>query len=75
MAIRPIVDYPAAVLLNPGDPVESFDGELETLVQDMFDTMYDAEGVGLAADAFVLSKARSLCFRLWLLARANSGPT
>ena len=49
MAIRPIVDYPAAVLLNPGDPVESFDGELETLVQDMFDTMYDAGGVGLAA--------------------------
>ncbi len=49
MAIRPIVDYPAAVLLNPGDPVESFDGELNTLVQDMFDTMYDAEGVGLAA--------------------------
>ena len=49
MATRPIVDYPAAVLLNPGDPVETFDGELETLVQDMFDTMYDAEGVGLAA--------------------------
>jgi peptide deformylase len=49
MAIRPIVDYPAAVLLNPGDPVESFDRELEKLVQDMFDTMYDAEGVGLAA--------------------------
>lgn len=61
MAIRPIVDYPAAVLLNPGDPVGSFDGELAALVQDMFDTMYDAEGVGLAADAFVLSKARSLC--------------
>lgn len=49
MAIRAIVDYPAAVLLNPGDPVERFDGELAALVQDMFDTMYDAEGVGLAA--------------------------
>jgi len=49
MAIRPIVDYPAAVLLNPGDPVKGFDGDLETLVQDMFDTMYDAQGVGLAA--------------------------
>jgi peptide deformylase len=44
------------VLLNPGDPVESFDGELEKLVQDMFDTRYDAEGVGLAADSFVLSR-------------------
>jgi peptide deformylase len=49
MAIRPIVDYPAPVLLSPGDPVVNFDGELEALVQDMFDTMYDAEGVGLAA--------------------------
>jgi len=49
MAIRAIVDYPAAVLLNPGDPVERFDGELAALVQDMFDTMYHAEGVGLAA--------------------------
>lgn len=49
MAVRPIVDYPAPVLLSPGDPVESFDDELKSLVQDMFDTMYDAEGVGLAA--------------------------
>ncbi len=49
MAVRPIVDYPAAVLLTPGDPVVDFDAELESLVQDMFDTMYDAGGVGLAA--------------------------
>jgi peptide deformylase len=37
------------VLLSPGEPVLNFDGELETLVQDMFDTMYDDGGVGLAA--------------------------
>jgi|SRR5882672_4530223 len=49
MPTRPIVDYPAAVLLTPGEPVVNFDGELEALVQDMFDTMYDAGGVGLAA--------------------------
>jgi peptide deformylase len=49
MAIRPIVDYPAPVLLSPGDPVVNFNADLEALVQDMFDTMYDAEGVGLAA--------------------------
>ena len=49
MAVRPIVNYPAPVLLTPGDPVVSFDGDLESLVQDMFDTMYDAGGVGLAA--------------------------
>lgn len=49
MATRPIVEYPDPVLLSPGDPVVNFNGELETLVQDMFDTMYEAGGVGLAA--------------------------
>jgi peptide deformylase len=49
MPIRQIVDYPAPVLLNPGDPVVNFDDELKSLAADMFDTMYDAGGVGLAA--------------------------
>ncbi|MEA2205657.1 MAG: peptide deformylase [Blastocatellia bacterium] len=49
MAIRPIVDYPTPVLLAAGDPVVNFDPGLESLVQDMFDTMYDDRGVGLAA--------------------------
>jgi peptide deformylase len=49
MAIRPITEYPSSVLLSPGDAVVNFDGELASLVKDMFDTMYDAEGVGLAA--------------------------
>ena len=49
MALRPIVEYPAPVLLTPGDVVVSFDSELESLVRDMFETMYDAGGVGLAA--------------------------
>jgi peptide deformylase len=49
MALRPIVEYPAPVLLTPGDVVVSFDFELESLVRDMFETMYDAGGVGLAA--------------------------
>jgi peptide deformylase len=43
------VDYPAPVLLEPGDPVVNFDSELERLTRDMFETMYDARGVGLAA--------------------------
>jgi peptide deformylase len=55
MAVRPIVEYPAAVLLMPGDPVEKFDAELESLVRDMFETMYDAGGVGLAAQQIGLS--------------------
>jgi peptide deformylase len=49
MPTRPIVEYPAPVLLTPGDSVVNFDGDLESLVQDMFDTMYAEEGVGLAA--------------------------
>jgi peptide deformylase len=49
MAIKPIVEYPDRILLSPGEPVVNFDDDLELLVRDMFDTMYDAGGVGLAA--------------------------
>jgi len=55
VAIRPIVEYPAPVLLSPGQPVEKFDAELASLVGDMFDTMYDDGGVGLAAQQIGLS--------------------
>ena len=55
MPIRPIVEYPAAVLLTPGEPVVNFDGELESLVRDMFETMYDDGGVGLAAQQIGVS--------------------
>ncbi len=49
MAIRKITEYPEKVLAETGAPVTEFDEELETLCADMFETMYDAEGVGLAA--------------------------
>lgn len=49
MAIRKITEFPAEVLGKLGQPVEAFDGELEALCADMFETMYAAEGVGLAA--------------------------
>lgn len=49
MAIRKITEYPEPVLAEVGQPVTKFDKELEELCADMFDTMYDAEGVGLAA--------------------------
>ena len=49
MAIRKITEYPAEVLGKVGQPVTKFDAELAALCDDMFDTMYDAEGVGLAA--------------------------
>ena len=55
MALRPIVEYPAPVLLTPGDAVIEFDTELKSLVGDMFDTMYDAGGVGLAAQQIGVS--------------------
>ncbi len=49
MAVRKITEYPADVLAARGEPVTRFDAELAELCADMFDTMYDAEGVGLAA--------------------------
>jgi peptide deformylase len=49
MAIRKITEYPEKVLAEVGQPVTEFDAELEELCADMFETMYDAEGVGLAA--------------------------
>jgi peptide deformylase len=49
MAIRKITEYPEKVLGEVGMPVTVFDKELEDLCADMFDTMYAAEGVGLAA--------------------------
>src|SRR5438270_65172 len=49
MAIRPIYETPDPVLRQISRPVETFDGALKTLVADMFETMYDAPGIGLAA--------------------------
>ena len=49
MALMEITEYPERVLKEVGAPVEKCDGELTRLVADMFETMYAAEGVGLAA--------------------------
>ncbi|HKP46221.1 MAG TPA: peptide deformylase, partial [Pyrinomonadaceae bacterium] len=49
MALMKIVTWPHAVLDTPGDPVTEFNDELKILVSDMFETMYAAPGVGLAA--------------------------
>ena len=50
MAIRPIVKYPEPVLLTPTKPVGSITDEIRSLVEDMWETMYAAPGVGLAAN-------------------------
>ena len=47
--IYPIMKYPDPVLAQKAAPVTVFDKELETLADDMFTSMYAAEGIGLAA--------------------------
>ncbi|MDT7807199.1 MAG: peptide deformylase [Acidobacteriota bacterium] len=55
MALLEIIEFPERVLKEVGEPVVRFDAELERLVSDMFETMYAAEGVGLAAPQVGLS--------------------
>ena len=47
--IYPIVKYGDAILEKPAKSITVFDAELEELVEDMFATMYAAQGIGLAA--------------------------
>jgi peptide deformylase len=53
--IYPIVKYGQEVLEQPAKPISEFNSELEKLVADMFETMYAANGVGLAAPQIGLS--------------------
>jgi len=54
--IHPIVKYGDPVLETPGQPVEKFDDDLQKLVADMFESMYAANGVGLAAPQIGISR-------------------
>ncbi|MGI8495164.1 MAG: peptide deformylase [Pyrinomonadaceae bacterium] len=49
MALLKIVKYPEPVLLKVGKPITEFNADLKALVENMFETMYEAGGVGLAA--------------------------
>jgi peptide deformylase len=49
MAIRPIVEVPDPLLRQISTPVDKVDDEVRALIADMFETMYDAPGIGLAA--------------------------
>jgi len=49
MAIRDIIILPDKRLRLPSEPVKRIDGSIRALVEDMFETMYDAPGIGLAA--------------------------
>ena len=51
-----IVKYPDPVLARPGEPITEFNAELRKFVADMFETMYDGQGIGLAAPQVNVSK-------------------
>jgi peptide deformylase len=54
--ILKIVKYPEPVLSQPGEPVTEFDAKLKKLVDDMFETMYASQGIGLAAPQVAVAK-------------------
>jgi peptide deformylase len=54
--IHPIVKYGDPVLETPSKPIETFDEELQKLIDDMFESMYAAQGVGLAAPQIGISR-------------------
>jgi peptide deformylase len=49
MALLPILEFPDPRLRTIAEPVETVDSEVNKIIDDMFETMYDAPGIGLAA--------------------------
>ncbi len=49
MAVKKVVTHPAEVLETPTESVTVFDKKLRKLLDDMYDTMLEMDGVGLAA--------------------------
>ncbi|MGE0279869.1 MAG: peptide deformylase [Rhizobiaceae bacterium] len=49
MSIKPLIILPDPVLRQVSKPVEQVDSSIKKLAADMFETMYDAPGIGLAA--------------------------
>ena len=56
MTVLKLCYYPAPVLREENAPVKQFDDELRSLVADMYETMYKAEGIGLAAPQVGINK-------------------
>ncbi|MDC2964751.1 peptide deformylase [Gammaproteobacteria bacterium] len=56
MAIRKILKFPNQDLRIKAKPVETFDDELKTLTDDMFETMHSVDGIGLAATQIGVAK-------------------
>jgi len=56
VAIRKILKFPDQDLRIKAKPVETFDEELKTLTDDMFETMHSVDGIGLAATQIGVAK-------------------
>lgn len=56
MALLNILHYPDPRLRNRAEPIERVDDDIRRLIDDMFETMYDAPGIGLAAVQVGVSK-------------------
>jgi peptide deformylase len=56
MAIYPVRTFPDPVLRTPASEITEFGDDLDRLIEDMLETMYDAPGVGLAAPQIGISK-------------------
>ena len=56
MAIRKILKFPDQDLRIKAKPIETFDEELKTLTDDMFETMHSVNGIGLAATQIGVAK-------------------
>src|SRR5580692_11602257 len=54
--IYEVVKYPDPVLSKPAETVTEFNADIERLVEEMFDSMYAAQGIGLAAPQINISK-------------------
>ncbi len=54
--IHEVVKYPDPVLAKKGAPVTEFDAKLKKLADEMFESMYAAQGIGLAAPQIAISK-------------------
>ena len=54
--IHEVVKWPNPVLSKPGEKVTVFDAKLKKLTEEMFDSMYAAQGIGLAAPQIAISK-------------------
>jgi peptide deformylase len=56
LKIHEVVKYPDPVLAKRGEEVTVFDADLKKLIEEMFESMYTAQGIGLAAPQIAISK-------------------